>query len=110
MDNFITECLSNAFALKEKQAIDIKGLEEFLYIPTAYEEDEDLESESQTGDTTGAVQDDGTSMTTDIADEDDNPTITDQPAPPSTGHVMVNKTTTATTPTSLHLRTGRGAA
>ena len=56
MDNFITECLSNAFALKEKQAIDIKGLEEFLYIPTAYEEDEDLESESQTGDTTGLAE------------------------------------------------------
>ena len=110
MDNFITECLSNAFSLKEKQAIDIKGLEEFLYIPTAYEEDEDLDSESQTGDTTGAVQEDGTSMTTDITDEEDNPTVTERPAPPSTGHVMINKTTTATNTTGGNLRSGHGEA
>ena len=110
MDNFITECLSNAFSLKEKQAIDIKGLEEFLYIPTAYEEDEDLESESQTGDTTGAVQEDGTSMTTDIIYEEDNPTVTERPAPPSTGHVMINKTTTAANTTGGNLRSGHGEA
>lgn len=108
MDNFITECLSNAFALKEKQAINIKGLEEFLYIPTAYEENEDMESESQTGDTTGAMQEDGTSMTTDITDEEDNPTITAQSTPPSTGHVMVNKTTTATNTTGGNLHSGHG--
>lgn len=110
MDNFIAECLSNAFSLKEKQAIDIKGLEEFLYIPTAYEEDEDLDSESQTGDTTGAVQEDGTSMTTDITDEEDNPTVTERPAPPSTGHVMINKTTSATNTTDGSLRSGHGEA
>lgn len=110
MDNFITECLSNAFALKEKQAIDIKGLEEFLFIPTAYEEDEDLESESQTGDTTGAIQDDGTSITTDIANDEDNPIINEQPAPPSTGHVMINKTTSATNKTDGTLRSGHGEA
>lgn len=108
MENFITECLSNAFALKEKQAIDIKGLEEFLYIPTAYEEDEDRESESQTGDATGAMQEDGTSMTTDITDEEDNPTITAKSTPPSTGHVMVNKTTTATNTTGGNLHSGHG--
>ncbi len=110
MENFITECLSSAFSLKEKKAIDIKGLEEFLYIPTAYEEDEDLESESQTGDATGTIQEDGTSMTTEIADEEDNPTITERPAPPSTGHVMINKTTTATNTTGGNLRSGHGEA
>ncbi len=108
MDTFITECLSNAFALKDKQAINIKGLEEFLYIPTSYEDDDDFETESQTGDTTGDYSDDGTSMTTDIADGDDNPTITNSPAPPSTGHVMVNKTTTATNTTGGNLRSGHG--
>lgn len=108
MENFITECLSNAFALKEKQAINIKGLEDFLYIPTAYDEDEDLESESQTGNTTGTIQDDGTSFTTDIPQDDDNPTITESPNPPSTGHVMVNKTTTATNTTGGNLRSGHG--
>lgn len=110
MENFITECLSSAFSLKEKKAIDIKGLEEFLYIPTAYEEDEDLESESQTGDATGAIQEEGTSLTTEIADEEDNPTITERPAPLSTGHVMINKTTTATNTTDGNLRSGHGEA
>lgn len=110
MENFITECLSSAFSLKEKKAIDIKGLEEFLYIPTAYEEDEDLESESQTGDATGTIQEDGTSLTTEIANEEDNPTITERPAPPSTGHVMINKTTSATNTTGATLRSGHGEA
>ena len=110
MENFITECLSSAFSLKEKKAIDIKGLEEFLYIPTAYEEDEDLESESQTGDATGTIQEDGTSLTTEIANEEDNPTITERPAPPSTGHVMINKTTSATNTTGGTLRSGHGEA
>lgn len=107
LDNFITESLSNAFALKEKQAIDIKGLEEFLYIPTAYEEDEELDSESYTGKETGKLQDDGTSVTSDLT-EDDTPTITDGAVPPSTGHVMVNKTTSAINTTGGNLHSGHG--
>ncbi len=109
MEEFITECLSKAFSLNEKKAIDIKGLEEFLYIPTTYEEDEDLESESQTGDTTGATQEDGTSVTTDLPDTADNPTIVNQPTSSSTGHVMVNKATTAVNTTGA-LRSGHGDA
>lgn len=108
IDNFITECLSQVFSLKEKKAIDIKGLEEFLYIPTAYEEDEELESESYIGKETGKLKDDGSSVTTDIADEDDNPTISERPIPPSTGHVMVNKTTSASNTTGGRLRSGHG--
>lgn len=110
MDNFIAESLSSAFSLKEKKAIDIKGLEEFLFIPTAYEEDEGLESESQTGEATGNIQDDGTSLTTDITEGRDNPIFDDAPAPPSTGHVIINKTTTATNATEGNLRSGHGEA
>jgi len=109
MDNFITECLSQAFSLKEKKAIDIKGLEEFLYIPTAYEEDEDLDSESQIGKTTGDLQDDGTSITTDISDGEDNPTISERSSSPSTGRILINKPTTATN-NSGNLRSGHGKA
>ena len=109
MDDFIANCLSQAFSLKDKQAIDIKGLEEFLYIPTTYEEDEDLESESLTGKETGSIQDDGTSVTTDISDEDDNSSFADSLSQPSTGHVMINKPTTATN-TSGKLRSGHGEA
>ena len=110
LDNFINECLSKSFSLKDKIAIDIKGLEEFLYIPTTYEEDEELESESLTGDSTGKVQDDGTSVTTDLPEDKSNPTITERPAPPSTGHVMINKPTTATNTSGGNLRSGHGEA
>lgn len=109
MEDFINECLANAFSLKDKKTIDIKGLEDFLYIPTAYEEDEDLESESQNSDSTGDIQDEGNSMTTDITDEEDNPTITNNPTSPSTGHVMINKPATATNNTG-ELRSGHGDA
>lgn len=110
MDNFINECLSKSFSLKDKIAIDIKGLEEFLYIPTTYEEDEELESESLTGGPTGKVQDDGTSVTTDLPEDNSNPTITERPAPPSTGHVMINKPATATNISGGNLRSGHGEA
>ena len=110
MDDFITECLSQAFSLKDKTAIDIKGLEEFLYIPTAYEEDEDLDSESQTGKPTGTMQDDGTSVTTNLPEDGHNPTIAEKSAPPSTGQVMINKPTTATNSSDGKLRSGHGEA
>ncbi len=110
MEDFIAESMANTSSQSNKQTIDIKGLEDFLYIPTAYDEDDDLELESQTGDPTGSIQDDGTSLTTDIPDEEDNPTINEQTNSPSTGHVMINKTTTATNTTGGDLRSGHGKA
>ncbi len=108
MESFITECLSNAFSLREKNSIDIKGLEEFLYIPTSFAEDEDLDSESLIGDSTGDLQDEGSSLTTEITAGKDNPTITEKQTPPSTGHVMINKPTRATDSSGGTLRTGHG--
>lgn len=107
MEDYITECLSHAFLLKEKKAIDIKGLEEFLYIPTMYEEDEDLESESLTGDTTGKLQDEGSSVTSDISESEDNPSVAESQTKSSTGHVMINKPTTASNMAGS-LRSGHG--
>ena len=109
MENFINECLSRAFSLKEKKAIDIKGLEEYLYIPTTFEEDDELETESLTSKETGSIQDEGSSVTSDISNEDDNPTISEKPPQSSTGHVMINKPTTATN-SSGNLRSGHGKA
>ncbi len=110
MEDFITECLSKAFALKEKKALDIKGLEDFLYIPTAYEDDEELESESFVGDINGQIKDDGTSYTTDIILDDNNPTISEISESPSTGHIMINRATTATNKSGGNLRSGHGEA
>lgn len=110
MEDFITEKLNEAFSLKDKITINIKGLEEFLYIPTSFEEDDEIESQSevQDGKPTGRTQDNGTSFTTDLTEEDDNPTITPQSNPPSIGHVIINKSTTATNNTDGDLRSGHG--
>lgn len=40
LDEFINECLNEVFSLKDKIALDIKGLEDFLYIPTSFDDDE----------------------------------------------------------------------
>lgn len=115
MDDFVTECLNKTFSLKDKMAINIKGLEEFLYIPTSFEEDEendgaDPQSEIKEGKPTGSTQEDGTSYTTEILEEEDNPTITSRSNPPSAGQVLINKPTTAINNTSGNLRSGHGEA
>lgn len=98
MDNFINECLTKCFSLKDKDTIDIKGLEDFLYIPTSADDDLDLDDmpDAMAGKATGYFQDEGSSVTTDIHKNEDNPVITPQSTPPAMGHVLVNKTTLAT--------------
>ena len=112
MDDFITECLNKTFSLKDKVAIDIKGLEEFLYIPTSFEEDEEpyeIESQPEEGTPTGKTQEDGTSYTTDLP-KDDNPTITPRSTPPSTGYVLINKPTSAINNPAGNLHSGHGSS
>lgn len=113
MDDFINDCLDKTFSLKDKIAIDIKGLEDFLYIPTSFDEDDlDVEDipESIEGKPTGILQDDGSSYTTDIPKSEDNPTVMPKPNPPSTGHVLINKSTYATNETGGKLLAGHGEA
>lgn len=113
LDEFINECLNNVFSLKDKIALDIKGLEDFLYIPTSFDDDElELEDmpESIEGKPTGYLQDEGSSYTTDIPKSEDNPTIMPKPNPPSTGHVLINKSTNATNETGGKLLAGHGEA
>lgn len=113
LDDFITECLNKTFSLKNKTAIDIKGLEEFLYVPSSFNENEDYyDSESQSeiseGLPTGLLQDEGLSYTTDIQKDKENPTISQPNNPPSTGHVLINKTTRAINNTNGGLYSGHG--
>lgn len=113
MDDFINDCLDKTFSLKDKIAIDIKGLEDFLYIPTSFDEDDlDVEDipESIEGKPTGILQDEGSSYTTDIPKSEDNPTVMPKPNPPSTGHVLINKSTYATNETGGKLLAGHGEA
>lgn len=108
MDNFIAHSLTDIFVQKEKAAINIKGLEEFLYIPTNADEDyDDSENEALVGNPTGKLKDDGSSYTTDIPKTDNNPTISSVSQSSSTGHVVISKPTTATASTAGSLRSGR---
>lgn len=113
LDEFINECLNKVFSLKDKATLDIKGLEDFLYIPTSFDDD-DLEvedmSESIEGKPTGYLQDEGSSYTTDIPKSEDNPTVMPKPNPPSAGHVLINKSTNATNETGGKLLAGHGEA
>jgi hypothetical protein len=65
--DFIQEALSQIFAADNVDHIDIKGLEDYLYIPTEYDENNDeAEKTADVGAPTGIFLDEGTSMTTDI--------------------------------------------
>lgn len=90
LEEFINDGLKKMFSLKEKTILDIKGLEEFLYIPTEYDEDENLESESFIGMPTGELKDDGNSFTTDIIKGNDNPTIKSPGKSTSSGQILIN--------------------
>jgi hypothetical protein len=106
LDEFIGKSLSDIFVKKKDNAVDIKGLEDFLYIPTAYEEDGDSDIQSYVGEPTGEFYEDGHSYTTDIpydnSDVADNSKGSDKPV----GLVVVNKTATASASTSGDLKSG----
>lgn len=115
IENFKNDCINKLFNSKTKAAIDIKGLDEFLYIPTSIDEDDDIDAGNDDegslfGQPTGELKDDGISVTTDIPKGDDNPTISKPKNDSPTGHVMINKTTNATPSKDGTLRSGNGQA
>ena len=94
MWNFIDEALVKVFSSNGASYLNIAGLDEFLYIPTDYDENEDLGTEAVTGTPTGQVQEEGASSTTEVSD----PKSFSAPAPEektSSGHVLVNYRSTA---------------
>ena len=94
MREFIDQSLFKIFSSNGATFLNISGLEEFLFIPTSFEENDDYETESLTGSPTGKVQEEGTSSTTEVTD----PKPFSAPAPEektSTGHVLVNYRSTA---------------
>ena len=94
MGDFIDQSLVKIFSSNGSNYLNIAGLEEFLFIPTSAEENDDIDNQALTGAPTGDVQDDGTSSTTELID----PKPFSAPAPEektSTGHVLVNYRSTA---------------
>lgn len=67
IEEFIISAMEKMFSGRSKNIQNIQGLEEFLYIPTAVEEDED-ENESLVGDIIGKRDDEGNALSTSISD------------------------------------------
>lgn len=94
MWEFIDQALVKVFSSNGATFLNIAGLDEFLFIPTAYEENDDYDTEAMTGEPTGQVQEEGTSSTTELTDP--KPFSAQAPEEKtSTGHVLVNYRSTA---------------
>ena len=68
IEEFIISAMEKMFSSRGKNIQNIQGLEEFLYIPTAVEEDED-DNESLIGDIIGKRDDEGNALSTNVSDD-----------------------------------------
>lgn len=88
LNDFITSTLVDIFSSKNSVNLEIAGLEDYLYIPLN-DEDDDTDYDVTDGQPSGEVRNDGTSMTTDIK-EDNNPGYASEPQPKQAiGSVMI---------------------
>lgn len=85
LENFIIKGMESVFSSKTSGVQQIQGLEEFLYIPTAVEDDDEYENESLIGEIEGIKDEEGNSITSDISDAVQTP-IEEKPA---IGKVMI---------------------
>jgi hypothetical protein len=94
MRSFIDQTLVRIFSSNGATFLNIAGLDEFLFIPTSDEDDDNFDTEASAGIPSGEVQEEGTSSTTQLSD----PKPFSAKAPEektSTGHVLVNYRATA---------------
>lgn len=96
---FIIDMMKEMFSNANQNVQQIQGLEDFLYIPTAVEDDEELESESLIGEVVSQA-DEGNSMTTELT----NKAMTPWQEKPSVGKVMITDQIS-----SNHKRESKGA-
>ena len=68
IERFIIEALKEIFSNRSSNTQQIKGLEEFLYIPTAVEEDEEFESQAMIGDLVKSDTEAGNMLSTNLVD------------------------------------------
>lgn len=72
IDAFIIDVMEELFSSKNKEIQNIQGLEDFLYIPTAVDEDTD-DNESLIGDAVNQRDDEGNALSTDLSEVDSRP-------------------------------------
>ena len=107
LEDFISNALSKLFSQKDKIAINIKGLEEFLYIPTSNDVDDEVDNDAMSGQFTGEYKDEGFSPVS-VINERENANVNKPSTQTPTGQVMINRTTTATEIVGGKLRAGHG--
>ena len=85
IENFVISVMERMFSNRNSEVQQINGLDEFLYIPTAVEDDDDFESESLTGGIIDQQDEEGNSLSSEITNAEQAPII-DKPA---IGKVMI---------------------
>lgn len=90
VDHFIIKAMEQMFSSRNSEVQNIQGLEEFLYIPTAVEEDDEFENESLIGGVVDQKNDEGNALSTSLSDISQTP-VKDTL---STGKVMIESLNT----------------
>lgn len=85
IDDFIIKVMEQMFSNHQSSVQQIQGLEEFLYIPTAIDDDDDFENESLVGEIVDLQDGEGNSISTDVS----NPVQTPVIETPAIGKVMI---------------------
>lgn len=85
IDNFIIKVMEMMFSNCQSSVQQIQGLEEFLYIPTAVDNDDEFESESLVGDIIDQQDEESNSISTDVS----NPIRDSVSEKPAIGKVMI---------------------
>ena len=85
IDDFIIKVMEQMFSNRQSSVQQIQGLEEFLYIPTAVDEDDEFDNESLVGEIIDQQDDEGNSISTDVSNPLQTPTV----EKPAIGKVMI---------------------
>lgn len=105
MKEFLVRCMEKLSERTNRETLNIRGLDQYLYIPTAVEDDEDdYMNESYLSDPTGEFKEDGPSITT-----DSKPVETlDVPNEDDLGKVLIGRRSRAREDPKGELLSGKG--
>lgn len=102
---FLIRCIEKLFERSNQETLNIRGLDQYLYIPTAIEDDDDdYMSEALVSNPTGSFKDEGASITTDGKQVD----IPESSGHESIGKVLVNSVQTGIPDSKGSLLSGPG--
>ena len=85
IDDFIIKVMEQMFSNRNSSVQQIQGLEEFLYIPTAIDDEDDYDNESLVGEIIDQKDEEGNSISTEVSNPVQNPVV----EKPAIGKVMV---------------------